>query len=553
MGYSSLTLGDANEPISTTETAEKLIDSSNLFIDSSPTEVRVDSRGHLVTFGHTTGPWGISALLERPRNLVSTTAYGLNHSNHWSSTENNSNNSWNVNFNNGNFNNNNKYNGNVVRPVSAKVLDEQTKLGWIDAYVSCCKKKKTSVQCSLYRAHYEEDLFRLAWEVENRVYIPSISHCFVVTRPKLREIFAANFRDRIVQHWIINRIEPLLEERFTSQGNVSYNCRKGFGTLSAVKSLRQDFEDISNRYTKKTYVGKFDMSSFFMSIDTEVLLSLLIPFIREKYSGPDLETLIWVTEVTVRSRPQDNCFRKGRIDLWDQLPANKSLFNNPPGVGMPIGNITSQLLANFYLSFFDEYMVNLCKRYGARYRRFVDDFVIVCNSKSAIKVMKHKAIDYLSSKLHIRLHPDKVYIQDVRKGVKFVGSVLKPGRIYLSNRTVAGLYKMVGKMEKLCKRILYRTSGDHRNSDVTIALQDLQHFLCSANSYMGFLIHCSSYKIREKIYNRLSSFWDVFLIDDDYSKVELLDEFNITKHLIKRYASGRKIQTRTRNIWRNRS
>ena len=487
--------------------------------------------------GCATGPWGIRAFLERPRTLVRSTEHILLRSNHWSSTENNSNNSWNVNFNNGNFNNNNKYNSNVVRPVSASELDEETKLGWLLAYIDCCTKKKSSIQCSLYRSVCFEDLFELACEVMNRTYVPSTSQCFVVTRPKLREIFAANFRDRIVQHWIINRIEPLLEQRFVSQGNVSFNCRKGFGTLSAVNALKKDFEEVSAGYTKETYVGKFDMSSFFMSIDTEVLLSLLIPFIRKYYKGSDIEDLIWVTEVTIRSCPQDNCERRGRKWLWNELSPNKSLFNNPKGIGMPIGNITSQLLANFYLSFFDEYMIRLCSKYKVRYRRFVDDFVIVCNSKSAIKVMRHQADWYLKEKLHINLHPDKVYIQEIKKGVKFVGSVIKPGRIYLSNRTVGGLYKTIIRLESLCNKIVYKSS---KNYDITNELFDLRHYVCSINSYMGFLIHCSSFRIRLKIFGSLKTFHKVCKVTlDNFDVIKERDEYNITNYLINKYAPSR--------------
>ena len=155
-------------------------------------------------------------------------------SNRWSSSENNSWNAWNVNFGNGNFNNNNKYNSYVVRAVSATDKDIQS---WLIAFYDCCKRKKTSTQCTLYRLIFEEDLPLLATEVKERAYHPTVSICFCVTRPKLREVFAANFRDRIVQHWICLRLEPLFEERFQSQNNVSYNCRKNFGTQKAVQRL----------------------------------------------------------------------------------------------------------------------------------------------------------------------------------------------------------------------------------------------------------------------------------------------------------------------------
>lgn len=239
-------------------------------------------------------------------------------SNHWSSTENDSNNSWNVNFGDGNINNNNKNNQNVVRPVVALREDEMA--SWVKAFMDCCKRKKSTIQCSIYRTNYERDLVRLAKEVKGRTYTPSVSTCFVVSRPKYREIFAANFRDRVVQHWIVQRIEPLLEERFREQGDVSFNCRKGYGTLAAVKKLSKHVEEVSENYTKKAWIGKFDMKSFFMSIDKEILLSLITTYVKKNYHASDIDDLLWLLEVTIRHCPQKFCIKRGRLYLWDELP-----------------------------------------------------------------------------------------------------------------------------------------------------------------------------------------------------------------------------------------
>ena len=156
------------------------------------------------------------------------TAHALSASNFWSVTENNSNNSWNVNFNSGNTDNNNKNNSYKVRAVSA--LGEGELIPWIEAADDCCRNKKTSRQCTQFRIR-EEVLVDLVVAVKNRTYTPQLSECFVVKHPKLREIFAAHFIDRIVQHWIVLRIEPLLEELFVATGDVSFNCRKGYGTM----------------------------------------------------------------------------------------------------------------------------------------------------------------------------------------------------------------------------------------------------------------------------------------------------------------------------------
>lgn len=507
--------------------------------------ITVPSHNSLFLNGRITNHRFSGRLIEpllKPIGLVkSKKVYADPSSNHWSSSENNSNNSWNVNFGDGNFNNNNKYNGNVVRPIVA--LGNEEVIGWLEAYEDCCKRKKSTIQCSIYRSGYESDLLQLIREIKTRTYIPRTSTCFVVSRPKYREIFAANFRDRIVQHWIILRLEPLLEERFKRQGDVSFNCRKGYGTLAAVRQLEKNIKTISNNYTSDAYIGKFDMQSFFMSIDKELLLKYLIPFIKEFYKGNDIEDLIWLTEVTVRHEPQLNCIKRGRLDLWNELPPHKSLFNSPHGIGMPIGNITSQLLANFYLSFLDGYMVNMCKNYGATYIRFVDDFVVVCKNKKDINTLWYNAKLFLEDKLHITLHPDKVYIQDVKKGVKFVGSLLKPGRIYLSNRSVGGFYSMLNTLDKVCCRVFNEM---REGLDCRYILRELEHYVCSVNSYMGFLVHTSSYHIRHNSLVNLGWFWGVCIVDLKSKVVKIRPEYKLVNYF--KHGKNRKKQTRSSHI-----
>ena len=442
------------------------------------------------------------------------TAHVLTTSNLWSVTENNSNNSWNVNFNNGNTNNNNKYNNNVGRAVAA--LGEEELAGWIEAADDCCRRKKTGMHCTQFRIH-EEVLVELALAVKNRTYIPQTSECFVVKFPKLREIFAAHFLDRIVQHWIIIRIEPLLEELFVSCGDVSFNCRKGYGTLRAVRFLEEGMKRVSCSWTKDAWVGKFDLRSFFMSIDKELLSDMLRDFLVERYHGSDKETLLWLSEVTIKHRPQDNCIRKGNLSLWNKLPEHKSLFYMN---GMAIGNITSQILANFLLSGFDRWAFQWCKERGGWFVRFVDDMVVVLPNKEDVLLFYKLAKDKLFGMARLHFHSDKVYVQHVSKGVKFIGSVIKPGRTYLSNRTVGKMHDMLLGMERCCKRVA------RRGKRLSYAnLVELEHYVCSCNSYMGFLVHHATYGLRRRMFGRMRWFWKVAYVSGHYSKVSLRKKF----------------------------
>ena len=453
----------------------------------------------------------------------------MNSSNHWSCSENNSNNSWNVNFSDGNFNNNNKNNSNVVRAVAA--LGEEDRLAWSEAFEDCCRHKLTSPQCVEYRAHFEEDLFKLAMEVNSRTYKPSTSTCFIVTRPKLREVFAANFRDRVVHHWICLRLEPLLEARFHSHGNVSFNCRKGFGTLAAVKHLEDELIRISENYTTEAWIGRFDLSSFFMSIDKEVLLSLLIPFIRKYYTGSDIDTLIYLTVITIRHQPQLDCEKRSPDELWTRLDKSKSLFYKN---GMPIGNLPSQELANFFLSFMDWFVLQWCERNDGGYARFVDDFCVLCRNKDEILSLYRDLSAWTKKNLHLLIHPDKVYLQEAKKGVKFVGTVIKPGRRYTSNRTLGSMVDCIRQTDRFCA-VIEEFGVTYRR------LAKLENLVDGLNSYFGFCVHTNSYTIRRNMFKGMFHFWQFCFIAGRYTKVKIRKPYRLRNFILKEeddYAKG---------------
>ena len=442
-----------------------------------------------------------------------------------SSTEYSQSVAWIVGFSNGNTNNNNKYNSNAVRAVAA--LGEEIKEGWVAAFHDCCRNKKSSYNCNEYRAtDWELDLWLLLYEIYFlHNYNPKTSVCFIVTKPTLREIFAANFRDRIVQHWICLRLEPLFEQRFISQGDVSHNCRKGYGTRSAVDALERDINEVSQGYTREAWVAKIDIQSFFMSIDTEILWRFLEQFIKEMYHGDEIDTLLYLTEVTVKHRPQADCVRQSPRELWELLAAHKSLFNRPEGTGVAIGNITSQLEANFFMSYYVEEMKPIAEKAGAKIEQFVDDIACVAPTKEFCLKFRKESERILRKKLNLKIHPNKFYIQPVNKGVKFVGQVIMPGRRYISNRTLGNFVNQLRRTERLCRRIL-----DSKITTNTLA--QLRHDVCSINSYLGFMAHTASYRMRAKIFQReCRAFWKICHIRQ-YAVCKAKVKYDIKQFLI---------------------
>ena len=430
-------------------------------------------------------------------------------SNHWSVTENGSNNARNVNFNNGNVNNNNKYNGNVVRAVAASIDYHDVPKGFIHsvwhAYADCLKGKRRSEQAVEYMQTAAADLPRLACELWTGEYRPGTSTCFLVRYPKLREVFAASFRDRIVHHWICLRLNPLFEERFEAQGNVSFNCRKGYGTDSAVQHAAEGMKRISDCYNSPAWVFRGDLVGFFMSIDKDLLWYLLERFIlrwRKRYERegwtkishdllkrlnmaemPEMywDILLRTTRTVVTHHPERDCVLNSPPEWWNRLEPNKSLFTSP--TGEPIGNLTTQLFANFLMSFFVAYVQWLFRRQNYSMAQFVDDFEITCDNRRFLIDSIPKISAFLSGSLRLKMHADKRYLQPVGHGLLFVGTFIKPGRLYLGNRTRA-------RLEEHCKgygRML---------ADSGCTEADVLQMVRTLNSYLGFTRRRRSYKFR---------------------------------------------------------
>ncbi len=434
-------------------------------------------------------------------------------SNRWSATENSSNNSWNCNFNNGNFNNNNKYNSFVVRPVVAYDTPTDFLNLVLMAFEDCCRHKRTSKACIDYCEIASNDLPALAHELYTGTYQPGISTCFLVKYPKYREVFAACFRDRIVHHFLFLLLNPLFEERFVAQGNVTYNCRKGFGTLKAQHAALSAIKQATSNYQQEAWVFRGDIVSFFMSIDKRILWAKMEPFIKEKYQGHYLKQLLAVTRTIVFHCPEKLCVFNTSYEEWLlHVETYKSCFGTDDYHSMPIGNLTTQLFANFFMSFFDAFVIAWLKSHHLLqlYLRFVDDFMVICRDRTLliqlIKAMRH----YLLIELHLMLHADKYHFQLASHGVMFVGAYIKNNRMYLSNRTLARFQERVHGFNDLLE-----------NKEI-ITFADVQRIMQVVNSYLGFCKGKRSYARRKEILLQFGhKFYHYFYIHGHYERIKL--------------------------------
>ena len=373
-----------------------------------------------------------------------------------------------------------------------------------EAYYSCRKNKRRTANALRFEADYETNCVALWREINERTYEIGRSITFVVTKPKKREVFAADFRDRVVHHLVASRLEPLFESVFIED---NYNCRKNKGVLYGLQRLHRKIRDTTDNYTRNDcYIGKFDMQGFFMSIHKPTLWMKLERFIKEKYHGADKSLVLWLTEKIVLHNPELNCVRKSPLKAWDNISADKSLFTCGSDYGLPIGNLTSQMFANFYLHEFDIEMEGMFLGYG----RYVDDFYVLARRPEDIleKIGWMKA--WLKDNCGVRLHPNKFYLQHYSKGCKFLGSVIKMDRMYAGSYTT-------GRMEN---RIRWLNTKDPMDADCR------DKFRQSINSYMGFLKHYSSYAIRRRMGNIISKdWWSVIYVSGRFLKINIRKKY----------------------------
>ncbi len=346
---------------------------------------------------------------------------------------------------------------------------------FFEAYHECRRNKRWKNTSMEFELDYEKELMKLYREVNNGSYKVGRSVAFVVSRPVYREIFAAHFRDRVVHHLLLKKLNVLFEKEFIYD---CYACRKGKGTLFGVKRLNRFIRQCSENYTKDCYILKLDIQAFFMNINRSLLWNKLQMFINEQYIGVDKLILMQALEKIILNDAMQGVELRSTHALRMRVPKNKKLENAPHGCGIPAGNLTSQVFANFYMSAFDHYIKSHLRI--RHYGRYVDDFVIVHNNKEYLKNLIPKIRAFLKNNLGLTLHPNKVYLQHYVKGVKFLGAVIKPYRMYISNRTMGAFNYMVHEY----------------NSIETISEYNIATFINRANSYLGFMVHHNTYKRR---------------------------------------------------------
>lgn len=291
-------------------------------------------------------------------------------------------------------------------------------------YLDCRRKKRNTYNALRFEINAEENIFKLKQELQSKTYCPSRSILFAAKKPKLREIFAADFRDRVVHHILVNELEKIWEPIFIHD---SYACRDGKGTHKAVVRLQNFLRKISKNGHVRAYYLQLDIKDFFTSIDKEILFKI----IRRKVTNPEV---LWLVEKILFWDSTKSYVQRGNSQLLLNIPANKTLFGKENRRGLPIGNLTSQFFANIYLNELDQFLKHTLKAHY--YLRYVDDFVILSNDPIELSSWQSRIEEFLTKQLKLYLHPKRHKLLPISNGIDFLGYIIRSKYILVRRRVV---------------------------------------------------------------------------------------------------------------------
>ncbi|MBI2100659.1 MAG: RNA-dependent DNA polymerase [Candidatus Vogelbacteria bacterium] len=314
-----------------------------------------------------------------------------------------------------------------------------------------------------FESRLEENIFQLHRELTRQTYRHGPYRGFWICDPKSRHIHKATVRDRVLHHAVFRILNLVFDPTFIP---TSFSCRLGRGTHRGVKSVEKMLRQTSRNYNRPGYVLKCDIEKFFESVNHAVLLEIL----GRKIKDPNA---MWLLRTIIESYPR----------VYERERERERESKNAGEIGIPIGNLTSQLFANIYLNEFDQFVKHELK--ARNYARYTDDFVIVSEDKNYLNNLLPPIQSFLWQELKLKLHPHKVAIRKLRQGIDFLGYVILPHHLILRPRTRKRMFRrLTQKME------------DYQNRFFSEA--GLQ---ASILSYLGMLSHCQGYILSKELKN----------------------------------------------------
>ena len=351
---------------------------------------------------------------------------------------------------------------------------------------------------------------------------------FAVQEPKLREIFAPDFADRVIEVWLVALVEKPLSRLLIDD---TFANRKGKGNFAAIQTVQRRMRQPGNI----CYL-QLDVRGFFHSIHRPTLLHSWLHFLRTLPLTPErLELAAYVSTVLLERDPARHHYTvRNSRPLLAQIPPHKSLLGSHPDTGLPIGSAASQHFANFYLNGLDHYIKHTLRVKG--YARYMDDLTLFGPSSETLLQWRDLIAAYLKERLRLFLHPGKEQMGKSSQGVSYLGYRVYPHHLHVCRRNVNALkarldffkHLLWPEVYPLCQKPM-RGVWDklvHEGEltpPVPAEWRMLKRMEATINSYLGLMSHAQSYTLRKTLYHRhfgpLRSFF--LPVDAGYSAVNL--------------------------------
>ena len=324
------------------------------------------------------------------------------------------------------------------------------------------KKKKKDVQ--EFSRNLADNILALHEDLSNKTHRHGGYENFYVNDPKRRHIHKAAVRDRLLHHAVYRILYPFFDKTFIAD---SFSCRLGKGTHRALNRFRAMAFQVSENHTRTVWVLKCDIKKFFASIDHEILLNILKEHIPDK-------NIIWLLENVIKSFHSDLSLRAPEVrgNPAEMRLLRRSAPRNDSGVGLPLGNLTSQLFANVYMNVFDQWVKHKLK--AKNYLRYADDFVFFSLNQERLLEIVPQVKKFLAERLKLTLHPGKIVLKTISSGVDFLGWVNFPCHRILRGTT----------RRRMAERILENPRSE------------------TLQSYLGLLSHGNTFKLRGELLMR---------------------------------------------------
>ncbi|TSD02912.1 MAG: Uncharacterized protein Athens071416_431 [Parcubacteria group bacterium Athens0714_16] len=311
------------------------------------------------------------------------------------------------------------------------------------AWKEFLKDKKSRKDVLGFERNLMTNIIKLHNELLHKTYKHGSYEAFKIDDPKPRDIHKAEVRDRLLHHTIYRMLYPYFDKKFIYD---SYSCRVGKGTHKAIYRFKSFIKKVSKNDTKTCWVLKCDVKKFFANIDHSILKEILKKHIQDK-------NILWLLENII-----DSFYTSSSIS--DMADIEK---------GLPLGNLTSQLLVNIYMNEFDQFVKHELKiKY---YIRYADDFVVLSQDKKFLEDILEKIKIFLENNLKLNLHPNKVFIKTIFSGVDFLGWV------HFSNHRV---------LRTSTKKRMVRKLRENSKEEMR-------------QSYLGMLSHGDAYKLGQTL------------------------------------------------------